>query len=132
MTDNRLKNICNALQIDAETGNVVLRVQPTNSAEISPPSTLNISQLTEAVTQLHSDLLAIARLLARGGGSEEFMYTQSTPSNEWTIIHNLGFLPIVGVYDSYGTEIKGTVTSIDANTVIVRFSSPTSGTARLI
>lgn len=128
MTDNRLKNICNALQVD-DTGNVAIRVlSPGTTGASSPDNT----QLTNAVTQLHNDLLGIARLLSGLTSNSGFIFTQTVPSAVWNINHSLGFFPIIGLYDESGADITGTVVNIDANNVRIQFSLPTSGTARLI
>jgi hypothetical protein len=112
---NELKNMCNSLQFDTN-GNVVMRTV----AAIS----------SDQFAQLHNDLVGIARLLSNQ--SQAFVFTQTTPSAVWEIHHSLGYFPIVGIYDSTGTEMTGSVRNVDPNNLTIQFSFPTTGTARLL
>lgn len=60
-----------------------------------------------------------------------FTFNQTTPATVWTITHNLGGFFAVTVVDSAGTVVEGAITYQDANTVILGFSAPFSGTAYL-
>lgn len=64
-----------------------------------------------------------------GGGT--FVFTQSTASTLWTIVHNLNFVPNVFTVDSNGTNIRGVITPTNLNTITIAFSSPISGIAYL-
>jgi hypothetical protein len=62
--------------------------------------------------------------------------TQSTPSTAWAIQHNMGSMPSVdtNVYDSYGVLQKAfplSVTQIDANNILITWSTPFAGFATL-
>jgi len=62
-------------------------------------------------------------------------YVQSAPSATWTIVHNLGRHPVsdVAVVDSGNHKILPlSVTHTNDNTVVVEFSTPFAGTARLV
>lgn len=64
------------------------------------------------------------------GGS--FTWAQSTPSATWIIAHSLGYRPAgVRVIDSAGNDVEGAVSYPDANTVVITFGGPFSGTAYL-
>lgn len=58
-------------------------------------------------------------------------FAQSTPSANWLITHNFGYVPNVTVYDSSGDECDATVIAT-ATTVNVIGAGAFSGTARLI
>ena len=60
-----------------------------------------------------------------------FQFTQATGSNNWTVVHNLNtFLPLVDVYDlAYNQLIPAGVTSVDANTTQITFSTAQAGYA---
>ena len=66
-----------------------------------------------------------------GEGDLNFTYDQPTPSDEWTITHNLGKFPSVSVTDSSGNQWQTEVDYVDQNTCIVRFSAAFSGKAYL-
>ena len=59
------------------------------------------------------------------------MFQQDTPSDVWTINHNMGVYPSVTIVDSGGSVIIGEIDYITANQVILRFSSGFSGVAYL-
>jgi hypothetical protein len=60
-----------------------------------------------------------------------FIFTQSSPSAIWTIVHNLNRWPSVTVVDSGNSEIIPNVVYTNSNQVIATFGSPTSGKAYL-
>lgn len=68
------------------------------------------------------------------GATSTFVYEQSTPSDAWTIVHNLGVrAPIVDTW----LEIEGEIVKVmpervefvNPNTCTVHFNSPRTGTA---
>jgi hypothetical protein len=67
----------------------------------------------------------------QGRGDAHFIYDQETPSDEWTIEHNLGKNPAVTVVDSGGNEWQTAVEHLSADELVVRFSAPFSGRAYL-
>jgi len=68
--------------------------------------------------------------------SHSYTHTQSVPSTDWTIAHGLGVRPLVSVQVAVGGTIQAILPKAveypDDQTVIVRFTSARSGTARLI
>lgn len=60
-----------------------------------------------------------------------FVFEQATASATWTIEHNKGYYLQATVVDSGGTQVEGNVTFSDANTVVIEFAAPFSGTAYL-
>lgn len=68
---------------------------------------------------------------APGSAVGAFVYPQNTPSNVWTINHNLNMYPIVVVLDSANSQCEGTITYNNANTLTITFSSAFSGIAYL-
>lgn len=63
-----------------------------------------------------------------------FNFEQSSPSNTWTINHNLNNLhPLVQVYDSSNVVlIPQSISSSNSNTTIISFSYAASGYARVV
>lgn len=66
-----------------------------------------------------------------GSNGAGYDFTQSTPSDTWTVAHNLGFRPSVATYTSGGLEMLGTVQHLSADVLQISFSTPVAGTARL-
>lgn len=62
---------------------------------------------------------------------KNYIHTQGTPSDTWTINHTLNKYPSVTIIDSGGTEIIGDIKYIDTTTVLVTFTSGFSGKAIL-
>lgn len=60
-----------------------------------------------------------------------FLHQQQVPSAVWTINHNLGKEPSVTVIDSAEQEVQGDVTYPTINQVVITFSAPFGGRARL-
>lgn len=64
-------------------------------------------------------------------GTGAAVFTQSTPSQNWIINHNLEFYPNITVVDSAGTAVEGSYTFVNVNTIIATFTSEFSGKAYL-
>jgi len=62
---------------------------------------------------------------------ETFVFTQATPSNIWTIKHNLNKYPSITVVDSAGSVVVGDCDFISLDTVICTFNGAFSGTCYL-
>ena len=75
--------------------------------------------------------IVIKAVVPGDGEVVSFQYNQTSPSNQWTINHNLGFLPQIQTFNSGGVEIKGEVLNVSNNQTIVNFIIPISGYARL-
>lgn len=60
-----------------------------------------------------------------------FLYTQSSPSNNWVINHNMNKNPSVTIIDSSGSQVIGDVYYTSINIVTITFSAAFSGYATL-
>lgn len=65
-------------------------------------------------------------------GAPAYVHTQSSPSNVWTINHNLGYRPTVELLTVGGVEFDAEVVHASGNQTLVYLTTPTAGTARLI
>lgn len=65
-----------------------------------------------------------------GGTSDAFVFVQATPAATWTITHPLGYKPSVTVLVG-GEEVEPDVAVPDTQVVVVTFSTPQAGEARL-
>lgn len=63
---------------------------------------------------------------------EYYEHTQAAPSDTWTINHNLGYNPTVGLFTVGGVEFLGQVTHTTVNQTIVNLTEALAGTARLV
>jgi hypothetical protein len=60
-----------------------------------------------------------------------YMHDQMVPSLLWTVTHNMGKYPSVGVVDSGGSEVEGLVSHVSTNQLTIEFSAAFSGFAYL-
>lgn len=67
---------------------------------------------------------------AGGSGDTSYVHTQPSPSLSWSITHNLGKRPNVTVTEGANT-VEGDITYSSDNSLIITFTTPTSGTAYL-
>jgi len=58
-----------------------------------------------------------------------YIYEQSTPSDTWTIEHNLNKMPQVTIVDSSGNQVETEIEYIDSNTVQSKSNGSFSGKA---
>jgi hypothetical protein len=67
-------------------------------------------------------------------GSVGYNHIQGSPSNTWTVTHNLNNQhPLVQTYDSsHVMLIPQSVSGSDANTVVITFSTSITGYARIV
>lgn len=69
-----------------------------------------------------------------GNNNPEFLgqiYTQSTPSTVWNIVHTLTFVPNITIIDTEGTVVVGDYEVAGSNQVTATFSKPIMGLAYL-
>lgn len=60
-----------------------------------------------------------------------YVYTQDTISDEWVVVHNLGFVPNITVVDNNGRLVEGSYHYPNSTTVVATFTEPVSGKAYL-
>lgn len=59
-------------------------------------------------------------------------FIQTSLSSRWTVNHNLGYYPIVELFDSANEVIEGYVTNPSLNQTVISFSTAITGSARFI
>lgn len=64
-----------------------------------------------------------------GPGGEYHRHDQGTPSDLWTVNHNFGKRPLVGVFDTGGREVWAEVLHASDNQVLIYFDGPLAGYA---
>lgn len=67
-----------------------------------------------------------------GGAAESYTHTQASPSDEWTINHNLGVRPLIAVFSPGGAEVQAEILHMSTNQARIYFASAYAGTARCI
>lgn len=88
-------------------------------------------QINRSSMPLATDDLYGAVKLSDVVSTSTYVHEQTTPSDVWTITHNLNKYPSIVVLDSGGSEVIGDSRYIDSNTVELKFSGGFSGTAYL-
>jgi len=79
-----------------------------------------------------SDPVRIRVSIPGRGQITVYNHVQSTASQTWTIVHNLGRqYPQVIAFDTDGTQIVGAISYPSANVLVIEFNTPVSGTAHL-
>lgn len=91
----------------------------------------NVPQTASYALSALSSSYAATASFANSFPDQGFQFTQATGSSTWTVNHNLNtFTPLVNVYDSiYNQLIPASVSSIDANTTQITFSTAQAGYA---
>lgn len=69
---------------------------------------------------------------ADGSAAASFEFPQVSPASTWTINHNLGFRPTVGVFSAGGMEVEADVLHTTLNQTVITFNAPFAGFARLV
>lgn len=77
-----------------------------------------------------STMVGIQGLPGRDGIGTAYIHTQSSPSNQWVINHNLGYRPTVSLITTGGQEFEAEVLHISLNQAIVYLASALAGEAR--
>ena len=62
---------------------------------------------------------------------KDFVFTQPTPSIEWTVQHNMDKFPSVSVVNNNNILMYGNTTYVDTNNLIITFTAGFSGKAYL-
>jgi len=65
-------------------------------------------------------------------GGARYTHTQAVAAATWIINHNLGYHPLIEVFDTDGNLVEAAVTQGSLNTVTVEHSTPIAGRAELI
>lgn len=64
-----------------------------------------------------------------GPGGKYHRHDQGTPADLWTVNHNFGQRPVVGVFDTGGREVWAEVIHFSDNQVLIYFDGPLAGYA---
>lgn len=109
-----------------------------NNKIIVPPSNQVVVQQVNRIIKVDGEtkFIAVGRQGPRGvdgvSGNAGYNYVQSSPSNNWIINHNLGYKPVVQVFNSGNMEIECAIVHVSNNQVQVPLVSAITGYARLI
>lgn len=87
------------------------------------------NDLTDVPTEFPSSAHMHAISDVIGLAPNAYPFTQSSPSDTWTINHSLGFYPNVETRSVGGKEMLGEVLHTSTNQVIIYFDSAFAGTA---
>ena len=101
-----------------------------NNIQIKNGDSVNITSSTTASVNVKSTSNVTSVSVSRGGDAA-FSFLQDSPSNTWTINHNLNKHPSVTVVDSGQNVVYGEVQYTDTNNLTVSFNATFSGNAYL-
>lgn len=62
-----------------------------------------------------------------GASTATYRHVQNVPDVSWTVTHNLGYRPAVGIEDSAGSIVYGNIEHVDENSLVVTFAAAFSG-----
>ena len=100
-----------------------------SNIEVKSGDTVNIVTAQGESTVLKVDQDATAVGISAVKTDAHYTHTQSVPSSEWTVQHNLGKKTSVTVVDSADAIVFGDVNYIDSNNVTITFNGAFSGKA---
>lgn len=108
----------------------IVVAQPSSPAQIE---TVHKQTTLVTVTKRAATQVQVPGIQGPAGrdGDKTFYFTQSAPSTEWVIVHNLGKFPAVVVVDSNGEQVVGTPNYLSDNALTITFAAPFSGDAYL-
>lgn len=86
--------------------------------EIRLEAQLSVGAKTSIVVALRGD---------PGPPGTSYRHIQSSPSGAWSVNHNLGYNPNVGVFSSGGTSVWAEAVHLNENQIVVYFDEPFSG-----
>jgi hypothetical protein len=118
--------------IEAKEGSAVLVTGAEDAgvfrAELSNDTVDNITIFNSATFGYLWKLSLVESKTSENNGGGFYTYEQGTPSNTWTIVHNLGRIPpSASVIDSVGNLVIGDILHVNNNKMIITFDSPFSG-----
>ena len=61
-----------------------------------------------------------------------FSFTQAAPAATWTVVHNLGRIPVVSVLNAAGQEVLADVEHGSINATTITHGSPMAGSATFV
>lgn len=109
-----------------------------NIIEPSDAINVNVTEVgNEVTTNIVSKDLSVDVILTggivevTGGGDKNFVFSQQSASDTWTITHTLNKFPAVEVVDSGGTVVIGNITYNSTSEIVITFSASFSGKAYL-
>lgn len=111
-------------RVNANNGEIFVHIQ--NGFELNEIHNVKIDSVVENQAILYNSETELWE-----NKSLNFIYTQSSASDTWTINHTLNKFPSVTVVDSAGNLAIGGVEYISVSQLIVYFNSPFSGKAYL-
>lgn len=106
-------------------------------ARVGPPGrVVKIADNAAKVIRAGSSAVKVVKVGTQGppgaSGGAFFTHTQSAPSGEWIVNHNLGFEPNVQVRTVGGLVIGASVRHMSLTQLRVYVNPPVAGTARCV
>lgn len=110
----------------AQTVNVISKTN-TNNVDVIVGDSISVDVISKT-EQPSVDVIITGGIV---GTDKNFIFTQSSASDTWTINHTLNKFPSVSVVDSAGSIVIGNVTYNSTSQITLTFSASFSGKAYL-
>ena len=110
----------------AQTVNIISSTN-TNNVDVIVGDSISVDVVSKT-EQPSVDVIITGGIV---GTDKNFVFTQSSASDTWTINHTLNKFPSVSVVDSAGTGVIGNVTYNSTSQITLTFSASFSGKAYL-
>jgi hypothetical protein len=86
------------------------------------------SELFTSDARVFTIIQEMAFVVSIGGSTLPYVHTQSTPSDLWTVNHNLGYRPVIEVLSDGGLVVEASVAHISNNQSQISFNTVQTGT----
>jgi hypothetical protein len=114
-----------SITLETKQSTITVPVPQPSSITVAPPPVLSITVQETAGVQIIT-----AGTQGPPAATQTYLHTQSAPSAEWIVNHNLGFKPDVTLLDSGSQVFQADIVHISVNQLRVIMATPTAGTAR--
>lgn len=88
----------------------------------------SIDDLKTRINKAENDIIELTEEVIKGA-DKNFVYKQSSASDMWTVVHNLGKYPSITVVDSAGTVVVGEIVLQTTEQAVISFNGAFSGKA---
>jgi hypothetical protein len=108
------------------------KLLPLEGMDVVSNEDISIQMANGAQLDINGLVLVNGVPFGSGGGIVGYVHTQGSAATTWTINHNLGYKPVVQVYNAGSLQMIAEIEDVTINQTIVRVSPAQSGFARLL
>jgi hypothetical protein len=108
------------------------RLLPLNGLDVVTNEDVSLTAVNDANIDINGNVFVNGIPFGSGGGVTGYVHTQGSSSATWTINHNLGYKPIVQVFNAGSIQVLAEIEDVTINQTVVRIAPAQTGFARLI